>query len=315
MDKHHLDIVEEVLGSPTRAAQSLVAASWCRSGLKHGLSAGDASKPNVVSGSELTLRRQRHELLLDVAGPLLDQLFQTVAATGCAVMLSDSDGVVLEARSLAGDRETFDRVGLMPGGVWSEASEGTNGIGTCLVEGRAVTIHRDEHFASRNIGISCMDAPLHDARGRLVGALDVSSCRGDHTAAMASLVQKIVQDSARRIERGVFYRYFEGSRIIDANEPGGDAALLAVDRDDILVGATHAARHRFNLTDQCMGGRRTAADVLGGSAAASFLDSERTALRQALAQANGNASQAARALGIGRATLYRRMDRAGIARA
>ena len=314
MERRHLDIVDAILASPTRAAQSLVAASWCRSGLKHGLSAGDKGGPDIVTGSELTRRRQRNGLLLDVARPLLDQLFQTVSATGCAVMLSDGDGVILEARSLAGDREMFDRVGLTAGGVWSEASEGTNGIGTCLVEGRAVTIHRDEHFASRNIGISCMDAPLHDAEGRLVGALDISSCRNDHTAAMATLVQKIVQDAARRIERGVFYRFFEGSRIIDANEPGGDAALLAVDRDDILIGATHAARHRFNLTDQCLQGRRTASEVLGGQTAASFLDSERAVLRQALALANGNASQAAKALGIGRATLYRRLERAGIDR-
>lgn len=314
MTRHHQDNVEEVLGSPTSAAQSLVAASWCRSGLKHGLRAGDDSAPDIVSGSELTLRRQRHELMLDVARPLLDQLFQTVAATGCAVMLSDNDGVVLEARSQAGDRAMFDAVGLTPGGVWSEASEGTNGIGTCLVEGRPVTIHREEHFASRNIGISCMDAPVHDAAGRLVGALDISSCREDHTAALAALVQKIVQDAARRIESGVFRRFFDGNRIIDANLPGGDAALLAVDRDDLLIGATRAARHRFNLTDDCLNGNRSAAELFGESEAASFRDSERMVLRQALAQAGGNASKAAAALGIGRATLYRRMEKAGIVR-
>lgn len=314
MSRDHQDDVEAVLDSPTRAAQSLVAASWCRSGIKHGLSAGDLRGPNIVSGSDLTTRRQRNELMLEVARPLLDQLFQTVSATGCAVMLSDNEGVILEARSQAGDREMFDQVGLTPGGVWSEGSEGTNGIGTCLVEGRAVTIHRNEHFASRNIGISCMDAPLHDANGKLVGALDISNCRDDHTAAMALLVQKIVQDAARRIERGVFYRYFQGNRIIDANEPGGDAALLAVDRDDLLIGATRAARVRFNLTDDCLDGRRTAAELIGETAGTSFLDSERAVLRRALAQADGNATRAAKALGIGRATLYRRMEKAGIAR-
>jgi transcriptional regulator of acetoin/glycerol metabolism len=314
MRKAHLTHVEEVLGSPTWAAQSPVAASWCRSALKHGLSAGDDSGPTILSGGELTLRRQRNELLLEVACPLLDQLFQTVAATGCAVMLSDCDGVILEARSQAGDREMFDRVGLTPGGVWSEDSEGTNGIGTCLVEGRPLTIHRNEHFASRNIGISCMDAPVHDATGRLVGALDVSSCRNDHTAATGALVQKIVQDAARNIERGVFCRVFQGRRIIDANEPGGSAALLAVDCDDLLVGATRAARHRFRLTDDCVDGRRTASEVLNEAAGPSFHDSERAVLRRALAQAGGNASQAARSLGIGRATLYRRMEKVGITR-
>ncbi len=306
--------MEEVLGSPTRAGQSLVAASWCRSGLKHGLSVDDARGPKIVSGSELTLRRQRHGLMLEVARPVLDQLLQTVAATGCAVMLSDNDGVILEVRSQAGDREMFDRVGLTPGGIWSEGSEGTNGIGTCLVEGRPITIHRNEHFASRNTGISCMDAPVYDAAGRLVGVLDISSCRDDHSVAMAALVQKIAQDAARRIERGIFCRYFEGNRIVDANLAGGDTALLAVDRDDLIIGATQAARHRFSLTDACLNGRRSAADVLGAPAANSFLESERAVLRRALAQADGNATLAAKSLGIGRATLYRRMEKAGISR-
>ena len=314
MTDRHPDDVEKVLRSPTRAGQSLIAASWCRSGLKHGLDAGEDRGPALVSGRELAERRERHGLMLDVARPLLDQLYRTVAATGCAVMLSDSDGVILEARSQDGDRAMFDAVGLTPGGVWSEGREGTNGIGTCLVEGHPVTIHRNEHFASRNTGISCMDAPIRDASGRLVGALDISTCRDDHTMAMATLVQKIVQDSARRIESGVFRRVFEDHRIIDANLPGGDAAFLAVDRDDLVIGATHAARLRFDLTDECLTGRRTAADVLGGAHTDSFRDSERAVLRRALAQAGGNATHAAKALGIGRATLYRRMERAGIAR-
>ena len=314
MAGHHADSVEAVLQSSSSAAQSFVAASWCRSGLKHGLVPSAERAAELVPGADLAQRRQRHELLLCVARPLLDQLFQTVAATGCAVMLSDNDGVILEARSSAGDRATFDQVGLTPGGVWSESREGTNGIGTCLEEGRPITIHRDEHFASRNIGISCMDAPVRDATGRLVGALDISSCRADHTAAMGSLVQKIVQDAARRIESGVFRQYFAGHRIIDANLPGGDAALLAVDRDDLVIGATHAARHRFTLSDACLTGCRSAADILGGEEAVSFRDSERTVLRRALAQADGNATQAARALGIGRATLYRRMEKVGLVR-
>ena len=37
-------------------------------------------------------------------------------------------------------------------------------------------------------------------------------------------------------------------------------------------------------------------------------------LRRALAQADGNATRAAKALGIGRATLYRRMEKVGLAR-
>ncbi|MGH1557729.1 GAF domain-containing protein [Caulobacter segnis] len=44
----------------------------------------------------------------------------------------------------------------------AQAREGTNGIGTCLTEQRVLTIHRDQHFHTRNIGLSCTVAPLFE---------------------------------------------------------------------------------------------------------------------------------------------------------
>lgn len=310
----HVAKVLDVLDPASRAAVLPLAASWRRSGLRHGLDPASPARRTLLSGAELTRRRQANAELLEVARPLMEHLFQSVGQAGCSVMLSDAGGVILESRARDADRRTFEQAGLTPGGLWSEDAEGTNGIGTCLIEQRAVTIHRDEHFASRNIGISCMDAPIYDAHGQLAAALDVSSCRDDHSLAIAGLVQKIVKDAARRIERGVFARHFDGARIIDVNDPGGDAALLAVDRDDLLVGATRAARMKFKLTDASMGGTTSAADLLGEGRQPSFEEAERATLRRALAQAGGNASAAARALGIGRATFYRRMERVGLAR-
>ncbi len=52
--------------------------------------------------------------------------------------------------------------------------------------------------------------------------------------------------------------------------------------------------------------------LLGADGALSFEGGERAVLRQALARAGGNATEAARLLGIGRATLYRRLSRAGL---
>jgi transcriptional regulator of acetoin/glycerol metabolism len=111
--------------------------------------------------------------LLAVAAPVLDRLFGSVGLAGACVLIADTGGVVLDWRAGDADADRFEDLGLAPGASWAEAAQGTNGIGTCLVEGRAVTIHRDEHFASRNVGVSCMDAPIFDAEGRLVAALDI----------------------------------------------------------------------------------------------------------------------------------------------
>ncbi|MBY8824225.1 GAF domain-containing protein [Sphingomonas colocasiae] len=309
----HADIVFDTVRSASSAAVSPVAASWCRSALHHGLDPADRRTRERIDASSLHALRDAHRPLLDVANPVLDQMFRSVGRSGCGVILSDAHGVILERRIGAGDDREFSQAGLAMGARWAEAEEGTNGIGTCLFEDRPVVIHRDQHFASRNIGISCMDAPVHDPHGRLVAALDISTCRDDHGSAMAEIIIAFVRDAARRIERDYFCSHFEGARIIFlADDPTHGTALLAADRDDLVVGASRAARLKLGLDDAVLADPRPLDQLLGREQAPSFEDGDRAVLRRALAQAGGNASKAAQLLGIGRATLYRRMSRAGL---
>ena len=91
------------------------------------------------------------------------------------------------------------------------------------------------------------------------------------------------------------------------------AALLAVDRDDLVVGATRAARLALSITDERIAGQLAASEVLGGgSIEADLLEAERGAVRRALALNNGNVSAAARGLGVSRATLHRKLHRLGL---
>ncbi len=94
-----------------------------------------------------------------------------------------------------------------------------------------MTIHREQHFHTRNIGLSCTVAPIHDHRGHLMAALDVSSCRADLTEAFAQLISVAVIDAARRIEAENFRRRLSPMRASclapTPDRTGG--ALIAVD--------------------------------------------------------------------------------------
>lgn len=306
-------MIHEAVLSSRSAAISPLAASWCRSALHHQLDPASASRRDRLDGRSLSDRRDAHGALLAVTRPVLDQLFQAVGRSGCGVFLSDATGAIFESRAGDGDMPDFTRAGLVDGGRWSEALEGTNGIGTCLVEDRPVIIHREQHFSSRNIAISCMDAPVHDAKGRLVAALDVSSCRNDHGTAMAEMTVALVREAARRIERALFHEHFHNARILFLGDAPGGSELLAVDADDLVIGVSWAARQRLGLTEAQISGTSVTLDALTGqNAEPSFRKADRTVLRQALARAGGNVSAAARMLGIARATLYRRLMRAGL---
>ena len=149
--------------------------------MRYGLDPTDKSPPRTLTGRELQLAREPVESLLVSARSTLDRLFQAVGDTGCCVLFASADGVPIDRRGVPSDDQTFQSWGLWPGAVWSEQSEGTNGIGTCIADERALTIHRDQHFHSRNIGLSCTVAPIYDHRGRLAaGARRIILQGGSH---------------------------------------------------------------------------------------------------------------------------------------
>jgi transcriptional regulator of acetoin/glycerol metabolism len=293
-------------------ARSALAASWRRSSALHRLDPAEQALPRRLSESELRSSRERIEPLIHAAQASLDRLYQAVGGVGCCVLLADHEGVPVDRRGAVADDPTFRDWGLWTGAVWSEAAQGTNGIGTCIVEQRTVSIHRDQHFFTRNTDLSCTTAPIFDHEARLAAALDVSSCRADLTEAFAGLIALAAQEAARRIEAEAFRLAFSDARVLVA--PGMDKSgcgLIAVDRDDLVIGATRAARQALGLTADGLARRRRVADIIG--VPVGDLDAaERGVLQGDLARTDGNAWAAAQALGIRRATFYRKHTRLGL---
>ena len=309
---HHAGRVLALLQDSSAAARSAVAASWLRSARDYGLDPEHARPPQRMEEARLDEARERLAPLLYAAAPTLDRLLDAVGDSGCCILLTDRDGVPLERRGLEADDETFRRLGLWTGMIWSEASEGTNGVGTCLAEGRALTIHRDQHFYTRNTGLSCTVAPLYDHRGQLVGSLDVSTGRRDVDRGMVALIAAAVGDAARRIEAAHFRLSFSRARILLGPGGGEAGALLAVDRDDLVIGATRVARRLYGITDDGLAAGLPASTIIGGVEEEGLSDAERGVVQRALARAGGNVSGAARVLGISRATLHRKIRRLGV---
>jgi transcriptional regulator of acetoin/glycerol metabolism len=313
----HADQIQAAIASNGAARSSLVA-SWRRSSRLHRLDPTERKPPDRLTDSELQQARQEVGPLIQIAQSSLDRLFLAVGGAGCCVLLAERNGVPIERRGTPGDDETFSSWGLWPGADWSEESEGTNGIGTCLAERRAVTIHRDQHFRTRNTLLSCTAAPIYDHEGHLMAALDISSCRADQTEGFINLIAMAANDAAARIEAEYFRLAFPRARILVVPMTDkGARALIAVDADDLVVGATRAARQMLGITEACMRKSLPAADLLdlAGKGTESLAVAERGVLQRALARADGNVTAAAGALGMSRATFYRKLQRLNLQRA
>lgn len=310
LSRHAADVEAAIKSG--QAARSAVVASWCRSARLHQLDPEGTRPPVRLTQSELLLARERAGSLLRAALPAMDRLHQAMGAAGCCVLLAGHDGVPVERRGSVCDDATFESWGLWTGAIWSEEREGTNGIGTALVERRPLTIDRDQHFFSRNTLLSCTAAPIYDHEANLAGVLDVSSCRADRTDLFADLIRLAVGEAVRRIETDLFREAFKPARLLLL--PGADGhggGLLAIDADDLVIGATRSARLALGLAPESALRPVPAADLLGGPGETTeqLGDVQRSVLQRALLRADGNVSAAAKALGVSRATLHRKLKR------
>ena len=313
-DANHADHVLKVIAG-SDAAVSALAASWRRSGRLHGLDPASQAPSQRLPQAEVDEARERLGALLAVAKAGVERLSLAVGGVGCSVVLADRSGVIVDRRGAYCDNSTFDAWGLWTGAVWSERFEGTNGIGTCVVEQRAVTIDRDQHFFSRNSGLFCATAPIFDERGALVAALDVSSCRADLTQGFSRLIAAAVAEAARTIETENFRLAFPKARVLLVpTRENLNNSLLAVDRDDLVVGATRTARLALGLDAATLACPLPAADLIGRAKPESDgIDAaERAVLHRALARSGGNVSRAAIDLKLSRATFYRKMNQLGL---
>ncbi|MEJ8560133.1 helix-turn-helix domain-containing protein [Yoonia sp. GPGPB17] len=281
--------------------------------INHGLDPAEQRAAEYLPDESIAQRRQALGRVAAVAQPKLDQLFALVGSSGCGVVLTDNQGIVIDHRITDADMPTFRNWGLDAGADWSEATQGTNGIGTCLTERREVVIHRDQHFMASNIAMSCIDAPVYGAEGDIVAALDVSSARADQTETMNGMIAALVRQTARSIEADNFQDKFSSARVIMVNDATDGVSLLATDSDDIVIGATRAARRAFDLQSEGSLKPVPLGDLIGrDNKSKGFERAQRAAVIRALIRANQNVSLAARELGVSRATLYRRMKGLGI---
>ncbi|WP_263264850.1 sigma-54-dependent Fis family transcriptional regulator [Pseudomonas sp. RIT-PI-S] len=233
------------LAQGPEAAELAVTRSWLRCLDDYRLDPANPAAPCVVEHSRVLEGRERLRQVLGVADGEMNDLHRQLGGAGHAVLLTDASGIILSCVTADAERRVFEQAGLWLGADWSEACEGTNGIGTCMVERQPLTIHRNEHFRSRHIGLTCSASPVFDPAGELLAVLDVSAATSTsrqsqyHTVAMVNL-------AARSIENAYFLRQHRAAWLLRVQvrpAPGGllSDGLLAFGEDGCVQAANQSA--------------------------------------------------------------------------
>jgi AraC-like DNA-binding protein/PAS domain-containing protein len=248
-ESRHLAQIESVNQGrvPTEDVQE-VSTSWQRCVSELLINPDSRASPHVATESEVRIFREPLAKIMISAQEEIDRLFAIVRQERYVVLLCNSEGVAIHHRGDEARAEEFRDRGIWLGGVWSEQTEGTNGIGTCIAEQRPILVHLGQHFRSRHTDLSCATAPIFDHHGKLILALDCSAA-APGPAHRLTLAATTV--AAWAIEERLFREFFWNVWTIAAvpSDDSHPALLLAVDSDLRILGADRTARTLFGLDD------------------------------------------------------------------
>jgi sigma-54 dependent transcriptional regulator, acetoin dehydrogenase operon transcriptional activator AcoR len=237
--------IESILrsrGAPEINLPDLVEQSWKRCLTDYNLLPDAVPRASVLSHSEIQLVMQEREEFLRIAEPEVERLFRQLVDAEYLVSLASHQGAMVLFRcdyqylgELAGS-------GVLPGSIWSEDQQGTNGVGTCLRLGKPVTIVGSQHYGSAIQQLTCLTAPVLGRNGAIESVINVTTAR-PADARVNRMVQNIVERSARRIENGYFGRINRRNMLLHIIDNGdisdiAEEGRLALDENGRILDAS-----------------------------------------------------------------------------
>jgi transcriptional regulator of acetoin/glycerol metabolism len=252
--------------SPENDFQPQIIRSWERCLTQHNLTPSTVVKPIMLGEKSLTDYREPLEEFLFFAQSGMQKLYRMLSTVGYVFMLCDANGVTVEYLGNPHDERGHRAAGLCAGSVWLESLAGTCGVGTCIADRRAVTVHREDHFSAPFIGLSCSAAPLYFPDGTLLGALDASLLHPPEAKDSQTVALLLLNSHARLIENAYFVRKCRDNWIIrfsgmQAFVEVSTESMLAVNPDGYIVAANHSAICELSRQGGCNPLNRPLSDV------------------------------------------------------
>src|SRR5246127_4771100 len=260
----HADLVESAVAAESSVpADSEIVLSWRRCSSDYHVDPRSGTTPHIITQTELALFKEPVNDVLLHAREEIDRLYAIVRQEDYVVLLCNREGVAIHHRGDEAKAEEFKHWGIWLGGVWSEQIEGTNGIGTAIVQQRPVLVHCGQHFRTRHANLSCAGAPIFDAGDKLIAVLDVSRSDLGRSDRAHGLVLAAVTASVVAVEERLFRHSCRRAWTIAAAPPltSGAGLLLAIDDDQRVVGADHVAREALGLDEGNLLRGRSLSDV------------------------------------------------------
>ena len=251
--KKHIETVVQVAEARTAAGlrhDQIIRDSWMRCVHDHKLDPTRMQEAIILPENRIREHKDQLEDFLHIARHGVQALYHQVAGLGYAILLTDSHGITVDFMGDIQLDPSLRKAGLYLGSNWNERYVGTNGVGTCLSTGEALTVHLDDHFDATHIPLTCTAAPVYDAAGQIKAVLDISALTAPVDKNSQHLALQLVRMVAHKIENAYFLHQYRNQWILRMSTAPeflevSPEYLLAVDGSGKVVGYNHLAQKLF----------------------------------------------------------------------
>jgi transcriptional regulator of acetoin/glycerol metabolism len=209
------------------------------------------AKYAILEASEFKQYREKNEAFLQEINPTLQRLFSWLKASHSVATISDNAGYILESIGDPIFLKDTEKIHVCKGACWSEQARGTNSAGTVIVEQEPLAIVGKNHYLETNHILYCAASPIFDPKGNLLAVLNVSGYYEKYHPSILGMVDAI----AREIEDWILIQRSDKQLIISLQSEYENKyrALLAVNSDGVLTGASREARTLLQLNNETIG--------------------------------------------------------------
>ena len=251
--RKHIETVVQVAEARSLAGMrhdQIIRDSWMRCVHDHKLDPTRMQEAIILPNTAVREHQDQLDDFLHIARHGLQALYQQVAGLGYAILLTDSHGVTVDFMGDIQLDPSLRKAGLYLGSHWNERHVGTNGVGTCISTGEALTVHLDDHFDATHIPLTCTAAPVYDAAGRMKAVLDISALSAPQHKNSQHLALQLVRMYAYQIENAYFLHTYRDQWILRMSAAPeflevSPEFLLAVNAAGQVVGYNRPAQLLF----------------------------------------------------------------------
>ncbi len=245
----HGEFVRAVIAGRQQLNDARICRSWTRCLKEYGLAPENDARTDCLGREQLEERQHSLADFLAICRLEITNLLRYTAGTGHDLLLADSHGIVL---NYSGDQRfnaMAKKLGLQLGSLWGESHQGTNAIGTCLVDGQAIIVRAQEHFLERNRPLAAAASPILNPHGQVIAALGAYSQAdnvSEHTLVLLEMTSELIENRYLLDQHtsAVTVRFHGQPELIMAQGEG----LLAIGANGRIQAANRSAMYQLGYT-------------------------------------------------------------------